>query len=211
MGTVLAIALIVIFIICKCIFGCNEAYCNKSAKRKATEIKVFLEHIDKMENEIKIEKLISLYPIVKSEYFYLSKFKETNTTAYLQCINLGRARYQTIHKKPTSLFQNNLLNLYITFEDFYSQCIISLLSRYCDMIEVQVKTLKTNSAKEKRRTKITEYIQYCVSELNQNGDKEYIYKISELVERFDIHIDVKKSSEYKNNDIPFEYVHQVEV
>lgn len=93
--------------------------------------------------------------------------------------------------------------------DFYSHSIVHCLSAFCDKMEKEMHTLKTDKAKDRRRCKVVECLTQCVTELNQNGIPEYINQIPAIVERFDIHISLNRASEMDVDEVPKDYVHRV--
>jgi len=152
METFIVYAIIFVFIaigLCAGWFS-NQAYSNKYAQKKATEIKIILEHINKAESFSDIRNIIGYYSVLLHDYNELNNFKNQNHVAYEQTTSIASNRYQTIHKKSLSILQCRLLNLNISFMELYSELITGVLTKQIDRLEEQIFILKTDDAKNKR-------------------------------------------------------------
>lgn len=158
----------------------NQAYSNKYAQKKATEIKIILEHINKAESFSDIRNIIGYYSVLLHDYNELNNFKNQNHVAYEQSTSIASNRYQTIHKKSLSILQRHLLNLNISFMELYSDLIVDITSKHINILKNQISILKTNDAKEKRIRLINDIICLAKQELQEKGISTYIQKIDSL-------------------------------
>lgn len=142
---------IFLFIVIGLCFGWfgNQPYSKRFAQKKATEVKVILEHIHKAETYTKVKDMIGYYSILLTDYQELSRFREINQTAYSQVTSMAILRYQNIHQSGLSQIQKQFLYLNISFKDFYSECLISTLQRQIALLSSQIDGLKTQKAKDK--------------------------------------------------------------
>lgn len=158
----------------------NQSYPNKYAQKKATEIKIILEHINKAESFSDIKDVMGYYSVLLCDYNELNNFKNQNHVAYEQTTSIASNRYQTIHKKSLSILQCRLINLNISFMELYSELITDVLSKQIDRLEEQILILKTDDAKNKRIRLINEIINITKRELQEKGISTYIQKIDTL-------------------------------
>lgn len=182
METFIVYAIIFVFIaigLCAGWFS-NQAYSNKYAQKKATEIKNILEHINKAESFSDIKNIIGYYSVLLHDYNELNNFKNQNHVAYEQTTSIASNRYQTIHKKSLSILQRRLLNLNISFMELYSDLIVDITSKHINILKNQISILKTNDAKEKRIRLINDIICLAKQELQEKGISTYIQKIDSL-------------------------------
>lgn len=155
----------------------NQSYPNKYAQKKATEIKIILEHFNKAESFSDIKNVMGYYSVLLCDYNELNNFKNQNHIAYEQITSIASNRYQIIHKKSLSILQRRLLNLDISFMELYSELITDVVSKQIDRLNEQFFILKTDDAKNKRIRLINEIINLTKGELQEKGIPSYIQKI----------------------------------
>lgn len=160
----------------------NQSYSNKFAQKKATEIKIILEHINKAESFSDLKDIMSYYSELLCGYSELNNFKNLNYVAYEQTTSIASNRYQTIHKKSLSILQRRLLNMNISFKELYSELIIDVVSKQIDRLENQILILKTDDAKNKRIRLINEIINLAKRELQEKGIPSYVQKIDSFTQ-----------------------------
>lgn len=166
---------IFLFIVIGLCFGWfgNQPYSKRFAQKKATEVKVILEHIHKAETYTKVKDMIGYYSILLTDYQELSRFREINQTAYSQVTSMAILRYQNIHQSGLSQIQKQFLYLNISFKDFYSECLISTLQRQIALLSSQIDGLKTQKAKDKRYDEIDCIVNEVEQDLSVRGYSDY--------------------------------------
>lgn len=166
---------IFLFIVIGLCFGWfgNQPYSKRFAQKKATEVKVILEHIHKAETYTKVKDMIGYYSILLTDYQELSQFREINQTAYSQVTSLAILRYQNIHQSSLSQIQKQFLYLNISFKDFYSECLINTLQRQIALLSSQIDGLKTQKAKDKRYDEIDCIVNEVEQDLSVRGYSDY--------------------------------------
>lgn len=183
-------------------FG-NQPYSKRFAQKKATEIKVILEHIHKAETFTKVKDMISYYSILLTDYQELSRFREINQTAYSQVVSMAIVRYQNVHQSGLSQIQKQVLYLNISFKDFYSECLISTLQRQITLLSSQIDGLKTQKAKDKRYDEIDSIVSEVEQDLSVRGYIDY----KKMIENVNMpHNPNKVTVELNVGDLCAEYV-----
>lgn len=96
--------------------------------------------------------------------------------------------------------QQAALGLKIDIQEAYSECLVNAFERFVSKMELQINSLKTDIAKEKRRAKIIDSLTLCVSELNAKGKPEYIMMLPDMVAPFDIVVKLRRENEINADD-----------
>lgn len=196
---------IILLIVVGLYFGMysNEALPKRFAQKKATEVKQVLEHVHKAETFTKVKDMIGFYSVLQTDYQELSGFHEINQTAYSQVTGMAIARYQNIHQCGLSQIQKQFLYLNISFEDFYSACLVSTLKRQIALLTSQIDGLKTKKAKDKRYDEISNIISEVEQDLSSRGYSDY----KELMKDVNVpHNSEKVVAELNVGDLCAEYV-----
>lgn len=154
-----------------------------------------LETLCILENTSNIETLISRYNFLLKKL--LSIFSLINNPGYNNSVKLGIEEYERLYydKKVTDE-QIEILHNPSSIKNsiYYAKNIAHCFSSYCEKIDAEIKTLKKEDAKERRRTKVMEVARICIYELNDHGKNEYINSISEDLKRFEVHLTIKHVS-----------------
>ncbi|WP_299222294.1 hypothetical protein [uncultured Alistipes sp.] len=198
MGLLVGLAIITIAILCGAFR--NNAYPKKYAQKKATEIKIILESIYNIEHAQTVEDVAASYSGFVSNIDDLLAFYNLNSAAFAQTASMANVRYQNIHNRTLTSMQQAALGLKIDIQEAYSECLVNAFERFVSKMELQINSLKTDIAKEKRRAKIIDSLTLCVSELNAKGNPEYIMMLPDMVAPFDIVVKLRRENEINADD-----------
>lgn len=185
METIITLFFVVLFVVIGLYTGTfkNEAYPQKYAPKKATEIKIILEHYKKAEVIDCLEKLFAFYPILLSDYNELQNFKDNNEAAFKQVTYIAATRYSKIHGENLTNYQSNLLSLNYPFRNLYSLLVIDALLRHINKMMIEIGRLKTETAKKKRFLRISESCNMAYNELMERGDESLAQKVKDVIKQ----------------------------
>ena len=169
----------------------NQPYTNKYAKKKATDVKIMLEHIRKAESFTNIDDIIAYYSTLVYDYRELANFKELNNVAFEQVTSMALSRYQTIHQERLNATQTKFLQLSISLNELYAECLIKVFSQQVEKIKAQIESLKTDAAKRKRYDLIKYITIKAKDDLNNKGLLAYTKRIDDISSIIPITYDVK--------------------
>lgn len=172
----------------------NDTYTNKYARKYATPVKVHLERIKRMVNADKIEKVISAYNDIDEGIKAINVHYNISDVRGNQIASEAEHRYIQIHGESLDDYQRQALNRTLDYPKFYSLCLVAALKSYCDTMKEQMDSLKTKTAKERRREKIAEAISLCVNEIKAKGKEEYLAPVYAIGKKFDINTDINLAS-----------------
>lgn len=172
-----------------------------------------LESMAIIKSTANIETLISRYIFLVNKLNHIHLAYQNDTVGHImaqsQALSVYNLRYP--NNKATEEMEDVIKHPNTDMKDFYSKNIIHCLSLYCDKIEQEINSLKTEAAKTRRREKVIACVTTCVTELNERGNSEYVYQIPNIIARFDISVNIKRPNEQEIStlDISNEYVRRV--
>lgn len=156
-----------------------------------------LESISIIQTTTNIETLMSRYNFLVCKLRDIYKAYKDDRVGHIMAQSQAIATYDLGYpsKKATEEMVSIIEHPDMDLQEFYSKSIIHCLDAFCDKMEIEINSLKTEAAKMRRREKIIELIKVCATELNARGNPEFIVQIPEIIARFNIEVNIKRTSE----------------
>lgn len=142
------------------------------------KIKQLLETIYILENTSNIDILIGRYQFFIKTISVLSKYKLD--ARYVRYLSEGVDLYKTLYydKPVTDTQMKFVVNPeYSQYLDFYCANVIRCFNAFCDKMDQQMASVKTQAAKDRRKGKILEISNICKTELILYDMNTYIIQI----------------------------------
>ena len=191
---------LLLIVVVACMFSKRKKREDVSSNKKnatgdivRTWVKQSLETIHVMETTINIDVLVGRMDLLSHLKTSLAEIDKTYL--YNSAVNDGIEFYKNMYyNRDVTKVQLDFITSPATFNDepFIACNIYRCFSQYCQKMKNEMETLKTNSAKEKRRDKIIDVSHTCINELSHIGKLEnYIHNIIDMLNEVGITASVR--------------------
>lgn len=150
-----------------------------------------LETVYILETTVNIDTFASRLRFLKERAKFVSPY--ANNEVYNNIVSTGLLLYQKQYPNILiSELQREILAspLKVYSDDFNATIRTNFFKRYCDRVYNEIKKLKQEAAKEKRRSKVIETAKLILSGLNKS-QKNYHQVVVEQLKRFDVTLKIR--------------------